>query len=153
MLTLRPMTDDEYGLYSGLLLEGYARERAENSGLPLEEERMTAAAQTQSLLPQGARTPAHYLWNVVDDTDGVVGNLWVFVDESKRRAFIYDIEMAEAHRGKGYGERTLALLDDHMRALGIQRIALNVFASNTVARHLYDKVGYYPVATTMQKDL
>jgi len=40
-----------------------------------------------------------------------------------------------------------------MRACGVTRIALNVFAKNAVARHLYDAVGYHPVATVMQKDI
>lgn len=153
MLTLQPMTDDEFEQYRGPLIEGYARERAENSGLPLEEEQATSVAQTQALLPQGIHTPAHYFWNVVDDAAGVVGVLWVFVDEEKRQAFIYDIEITEAQRGKGYGRRTLALIEERMRPLGVQRIALNVFGTNTTARHLYESVGYRPVAIAMQKDL
>ena len=153
---LRPMTDDEYTAWSALMWEEYAHDRAKAGNTPLDEERAAAQAQQAELLPDGLHTNHHFFWTVVDAADaqmGAVGKLWVFHDESKKQAFIYDIEMAPEQRGKGYGRATLGALEDEMRTHGVTRIALNVFGYNTVARHLYQNVGYQEVAIYMQKDI
>lgn len=153
MVTLEPMSEEEYARFDARMWEEYAQERARNSLLPIEEEREIAMRQRETLLPQGLRTPGHFFWNVVAGPGGVVGHLWVLVEREKRQAFIYDIEIAEAHRRKGYGERTLAALEAAVRPLGIARIALNVFGDNATAKRLYERVGYRTVATAMQKEL
>ena len=154
MIALRPMTQEEYEPYMRFLREDYARERAKSSDTPIEEERIESDRQIANLLPDGLQSAGHHLWSVVEAVDGeVVGTLWVFVDDGKQRAFIYDIAIQKAQRGKGYGRRALELLEDKLRPLGVTRIALNVFAQNSVARHLYEKQGYYPVATVMQKTI
>ena len=90
---------------------------------------------------------------MVDDSGAAVGSLWVFVDEPKKRAFIYNIEIDAAQRGKGYGRRALELLEETLRPQGVTRIALNVFGDNAIAQALYRKIGYYTVATYMQKEI
>src|SRR5579859_781885 len=107
MVTLRPMTPIEYQEYRTGQLEGYAQTRARNFGTPIEEERQNAERQIQELLPIGVATPNHALWTVVDDDGMTVGHLWVYLDGQHRRAFIYDIEIVEARRGKGFGKQTL----------------------------------------------
>ena len=153
---LRPMTDDEYNSWSAIMWEDYAQERAKAGTTPLEEERAEAQRQMAELLPNGLHTDHHLFWMVIDAANpqaGAVGKLWVFHNEPKQQAFIYDIEMNPELRGKGYGRATLAALEDKMRAIGVTRIALNVFGFNTVARHLYQNVGYQEVAIFMQKDI
>lgn len=151
MVTLQPMTEDEYNAYLPHLLEGYAAERAEADDTPLEQERTAASEQTASLLPQGLRTPDHYLWRVVAEDGARVGTLWVHVQPAEQRAFIYDIEIDAAQRGKGYGEATMRALEEQLRPRGFTHIGLNVFGPNTVARALYDKIGYRLAATFMLK--
>jgi ribosomal protein S18 acetylase RimI-like enzyme len=153
MVTLRPMTESEYTPYIAFLREDYARERAESRQTSIDEERAISNQQTESLVPQGLATPQHYFWTVLDGDGAAIGSLWVFVELALARAFIYDIALAAEQRGKGYGRQTLDALEEAMRAMGVTRITLNVFAKNAVARHLYDRQGYYVVATTMQKDL
>jgi ribosomal protein S18 acetylase RimI-like enzyme len=153
MLTLRPMTETEYQPYIAWLREDYARERAESSATPLEEERANSNQQIDGLVPHGVATPNHHFWMMTDEAGAVVGNLWVFVDPDKRRAFIYDIAIAEARRGQGLGRQALTTLEDTLRPMGVRRIALNVFGKNTVARHLYETQGYSTVAIVMQKDI
>lgn len=147
------MTEQEFEEYGEHLWEDYAQERARNLGTTIEEERATAAQQRETLLPEGQRSAGHFFWKGVDESAGTVGNLWVFVDEGKRRAFIYDIEMDAAQRGRGYGTQTLAALEDQLKPLGVRRIGLNVFGDNAVAQHLYQKVGYRTVAAQMEKDI
>jgi GNAT superfamily N-acetyltransferase len=153
MVALRPMTEAEYGPYIAHLREDYAQERAKSGETPIEEERESSNKQIDGLIPQGLATPDHYFWTVMDEGGVGIGSLWVFVDPAKGRAFIYDIALAEERRGKGYGRQTLQVLESAVRPMGVRRIALNVFGKNAVARHLYDTVGYYVVATAMQKDI
>jgi ribosomal protein S18 acetylase RimI-like enzyme len=153
MTALRPMTESEFARYTGTMWEDYAQERARNSGRPIEEERAEAARQRVQLQKDGMRTEGHRYWTVTDDSGAPVGVLWVAVDAPKKQAFIYDIRIDEQQRGKGHGKATLDLLEAELRPLGVARIALNVFADNTVAQSLYRRQGYYPVATLMQKDL
>lgn len=153
---LRPMTDDEYNAWSATVWEDYAQDRAKAGNTPIEQERAEAQQQHEELLPNGLHTDHHYFWMVMDAANpqaGAVGKLWVFHNEPKKQAYIYDIEMNPELRGKGYGRATLAALEDEMRAHGVTRIALNVFGYNSVARHLYQSVGYSEVAVLMQKDI
>jgi ribosomal protein S18 acetylase RimI-like enzyme len=153
MIALRPMTEQEYEQLADPMWEDYAQERVRNFGTTLDEERAGGARQRAALLPDGLRTPGHRFWSIVDDADWVVGNLWVFVEDDKRQAFIYNVEIGKAYRGRGYGRRTLALLEEQLKPLGMSRIALNVFGDNAIAQHLYEKAGYRTVAISMQKEL
>jgi ribosomal protein S18 acetylase RimI-like enzyme len=153
MTSLRPMTADEFARFRPELLEGYAAERARNLGTMLEAEREVAERQTAQLLPDGVGTKNHHLWIVTEDAGERVGVLWAFVDPERRRAFIYDIAIDEAHRGKGHGRRTLELLEEFVRPLGVTRISLNVFADNDVAIALYQKQGYRTTNLNMTKHL
>ena len=154
MVTLRPMSDVEFDEYLRALRVSYAQERAESANTSLEEEQAESDRQINQLLPDGLRSPGHFFWNVVDDAGGnAVGTLWVFEDAAKHRAFIYGIEMSADQRGKGYGTAALAALEETLRPRGVTRIALNVFGKNTGAQRLYARVGYYPIAIAMQKDI
>src|SRR5689334_9866457 len=154
LVTLRPMSDAEFDAYMRVLRVNYAQERAESANTSLEEEQAESDRQLNQLLPDGLRSPGHFFWNVVDAAVGsVVGTLWVFEDAAKHRAFIYGIEMSAEQRGKGYGTAALATLEETLRPRGVTRIALNVFGKNTGAQRLYARVGYYPIAIAMQKDL
>ena len=153
MITLVPMTAEEFDTYAERLFEDYAHTRARNLKTTIEEERANAALQHQELLPDGIRTPGQRLWNVVDAQDGDIGQLWVQIRDQSHSAFIYDIEIAPAHQRKGYGRQTLAALEAAVRPLGVVRIELNVFGDNPGAQALYAQTGYQVAATAMLKAL
>jgi len=67
--------------------------------------------------------------------------------------WLYDIEVDERRRGQGLGRAALLLAEDVVRGGGGRELGLNVFANNTVARRLYDSLGYAPVSTTMLERL
>lgn len=153
-LKLERMTVEEFQPFVSHLLEGYARDVAKSQNMTLEEAREHAQKQTDGLLPQGIETPGQALYVVRSaETSERVGVLWVATDDQKKSAWIYDIEIDEACRGKGYGRETLLRLEDALRQQGIQKLGLNVFGDNTVARHLYESLGFQPTAIQMSKDL
>jgi RimJ/RimL family protein N-acetyltransferase len=94
---------------------------------------------------------------VVEATDGeVVGHVWLGDRNTRnegRVAFVYEIRIDAEQRGRGYGRDAMLLLEDKARALGLDRIELNVFGGNEVARGLYRSLGYEERAVMMGKKL
>jgi ribosomal protein S18 acetylase RimI-like enzyme len=156
MVTLRPMTSSEFEAYIPGLRESYARERAKNLSDSLDSQLAEADKQISGLLPQGVQTPNHFLWQVMAEEEGTlisVGVLWVFLDTAAQKAFIYDIQIDQPYQGKGYGGDTLACLENELRPYAVRQIGLSVFGDNERAFRLYQKAGYYIVATHMQRDM
>jgi diamine N-acetyltransferase len=57
-------------------------------------------------------------------------------------AFIDELYVAEAHRGKGIGRRTMEFVEEAARELGINAIHLEVSKDNGAALELYRRAGY-----------
>ena len=56
--------------------------------------------------------------------------------------------VSDACRGKGVGGQALALLCDYAaHTLGLRMLFCQIFADNTVCRHLFTKMGFEEVAT------
>ena len=51
------------------------------------------------------------------------------------------------YQGKGIGYKVMAMLEDICKEMGLERLELGVFAYNTRAMHLYEKIGYERIAT------
>jgi ribosomal protein S18 acetylase RimI-like enzyme len=77
----------------------------------------------------------------------------VYCIRAAQKAFIYDIQIDQPYQGKGYGGDTLACLENELRPYALRQIGLNIFGDNERAFRLYQKAGYYIVATHMQKDV
>ena len=59
-----------------------------------------------------------------------------------RDAFVDEIFIVEAQRGKGLGGQALAFLEAQCRALGVEALHLEVERSNLAAHRLYRKAGF-----------
>ena len=154
MIELRPMTEEEFATLKAAMYAGYPEERAKATGGTITEEDIEAGRrQIDELMSEGIHSKAHHYWKMVAPEVGAVGDLWVFVDDAKHRAFIYFIGTDEAYRGRGYAQQALEALEAAVRPLGVTQISLNVFGDNAVARRLYERVGYQPQAVLMAKDL
>jgi ribosomal protein S18 acetylase RimI-like enzyme len=150
-VTFRPMTETEYTALRAWLDEDYAQDVARAMDMPIEEARIAAAKQMAELLKDGLATEGHNLWRIVAEQDVAVGDLWVFVDPGKRRAFIYFIGIDALYRGKGYGKAAMLALEPVARSKGADHIDLNVFGENATAIGLYEGMGYRPAAISMRK--
>ena len=58
------------------------------------------------------------------------------------RAYVYDVEVDEAHRGRGHGRALMLLAERSALAAGRPLLGLHVFAGNTPAIGLYESLGY-----------
>ncbi|MCK8485761.1 ribosomal protein S18-alanine N-acetyltransferase [Paenibacillus sp. MBLB2552] len=66
--------------------------------------------------------------------------MWTILDE----AHITNIAVRSAYRGRHLGEQLLSRMMDWAAELGMVRMTLEVRVSNTVARALYEKMGFAP---------
>jgi ribosomal protein S18 acetylase RimI-like enzyme len=139
-LTLRPMSDVEYE--AGNWLEEESLELSKNA--------------LEQLLPQGRQTPRVLLLSADNSAGEYVGYLWIGLDRpntSKLSAWIYDIEVAEEQRGRGYGRALLRAAEKETLKNGVPTLGLNVFGTNHVARKLYESSGYSITQIAMSKQL
>lgn len=153
-LSARPLRTDEYAAWYRHVTDGYADDIASHGMTEPATARRKAERDMRALLPNGLETPDHEL--LVLEADGVrVGVLWVGpreIDE-RRVLYIWDVEIDEAHRGKGFGREAMLLAEELARSRDLDRIELNVFGGNVVARGLYHSLGYGERAVHMSKDL
>jgi ribosomal protein S18 acetylase RimI-like enzyme len=115
---------------------------------------VAADEQMAAMFPNGQAAPGHRLYHL--DEDGrPVGSLWIgpASPTQPESCWIWDIVIDEAHRGRGLGKAAMLLAEDEARASGATELGLNVFGHNTVARHLYESLGYTPVSIRMAKQL
>jgi ribosomal protein S18 acetylase RimI-like enzyme len=154
--TIRPLRDAEYDGWRRLSRERYVEDMVENGGFSPEQAREKSEKDFALTMPDGLATPGQHVF-VVEATDGeVVDHVWLGDRNTRnegRVAFVYEIRIDAEQRGRGYGRDAMLLLEDKARALGLDRIELNVFGGNEVARGLYRSLGYEERAVMMGKKL
>jgi ribosomal protein S18 acetylase RimI-like enzyme len=145
------MTAAEYDTWLPRAMDHYAADIAA-AGVPEDEARAKSDRDFPRLLPDGLESSGQSLY-VVEDDGETVGILWVAErdDDFGRNLFIYDIEIDEEHRGRGLGKAAMQLAEDEARRRGIDRVTLNVFGGNDVARNLYRSLAYAEMAVYMMK--
>jgi ribosomal protein S18 acetylase RimI-like enzyme len=149
---LRPMTSTEYDAWVPAVIAGYAAEHAAAGSMPAETSLELAGKEFAELLPQGPATEQHHL--LVAESDGErVGILWLRVPSSGEAAFVFDVEVEPELRGQGYGRAIMLAAEAYARDLGAPALRLHVFGSNTVARSLYESLGYETTNVQMAKSL
>ncbi|MFF7186709.1 GNAT family N-acetyltransferase [Streptomyces sp. NPDC008222] len=145
----RPMTEAEFGAWRAQESEHYARTWSER-GVPGAEAYAKARRDLEQLLPQGMRTE-NMTFSVLEHEGTRVGVLWLAVRQDK--AFVYDVEADEAHRGHGHGRALMLLAEAQALTAGRRVLGLNVFAGNTPAESLYASLGYETTQYALYKPL
>ncbi|MGC8505589.1 MAG: GNAT family N-acetyltransferase [Thermoplasmata archaeon] len=153
MLDFKPMSRDEFSAYWKYSVDSWKRDMDSagliEKGISYEK----AEEYAKKFLPDGTDTPGHHLMHIMNDQE-TVGSIWFEIrDRGVREAYLWDIIINENYRGKGYGTDAMRTLEQFIKKEGVERISLNVFGSNTVARNLYVKMGYHEAAVTMIKYL
>ncbi|MDE3031552.1 MAG: GNAT family N-acetyltransferase [Acidobacteriota bacterium] len=154
-LTLTRMAADEVDELMARTARDYAAEQVAAGNWPASSATELGLAETARLLPQGADTPGMSILAAFDGEDRV-GYVWLNLEpriSSTGEAWIYDIEVAENLRGRGYGRLLLEAAEDEARRAGATYLALNVFGANRVARSLYERSGYEVKTIQMRKAL
>ena len=154
-VTLVPMTPDAFAAWIDAIVAAYAGDKVRVGTWAADEALERSRRAFDELLPDGLATAGHELRSIVAEDGTSVGVLWFAPNDEMRGAvaFIYDIEIDEAHRGRGYGRAALEALEPLARSLGFDSIGLHVFGDNDVARGLYRSAGYVETDITMRKSI
>ena len=112
---------------------------AREKGVPAEELLPRAQAHADKLLA----LDGNRFLDIVADGE-VVGWIWIGVRNGPvpDSVFVFDLFVEEEHRGHGHGHAAMTALEPYARDLGVRCIALSVFAHNTGAIRLYERLGY-----------
>lgn len=147
------MTQSGYEAWLERAVREYADNKARAGNFAPETALDEARSEFLSLLPQGRETVGNFLLTAVEADGGrPVGMLW-FALRANAEAYIYDIRIDEAERGKGYGRGTLRALEAVVRDLGFGKISLHAFGDNEVAIGLYRSEGFVVTNVLMAKTL
>lgn len=139
----RPMREDEFRVWQARGVAEYAQTWVER-GMPEDRARAKSEADHRHNLPEGLATPGTVIDVLVEDGQ-VVGHVWIAGTDAVpggRGAFVFDVEVAEEHRGRGHGRSLMLLAEREALAAGARLIKLNVLAANTPAVRLYASLGY-----------
>ena len=153
-VTLRAMSEDELAALAERWCVQFAGNIGPVRGLSPDEALVQARAELADLLPDGVHSENQLLF--VAEADGErVGALWLATRsrDSAAAAWIFEIEVEESQRGKGFGRAIMLLAEQECTRRGIDEIRLNVFGSNTTARTLYESLGYDVLTQRMGKRL
>ncbi|WP_113699485.1 GNAT family N-acetyltransferase [Nonomuraea lactucae] len=152
-VTLRPMPSAELSASLARIRERYIADQV-SSGMEQQAAERIASQQLDELFPNGQPAPGQHMFRV--DVDGLpVGELWIGVgpDGDPSRWWVWGVEVEQTARGQGIGRRAMRLAEEEARAHGATELGLNVFGSNTVARSLYESLGYETTAIRMRLPL
>jgi ribosomal protein S18 acetylase RimI-like enzyme len=145
------MTAQEYDAWRPGAIEAYAAGHADAGSRPAETSLEQARKEFDELLPDGVDTAEHHLLVAMDEGTRA-GVLWLNVPPPPQRtAFVFDVEVDETLRGKGYGRAIMLAAEAYVRERGCSTLRLHVFGSNTVARSLYESLGYETTNVMMAK--
>jgi ribosomal protein S18 acetylase RimI-like enzyme len=150
------MTPDEFAQWQDQIAEDYAAEQVAAGRWPSAGAVERARDENRELLPEALETPRMLLLRGVDDDGEPVGRAWASLDHPRGApgvAFLYDIEVLEPCRGRGYGRALLMAVEDAVREAGAQALELNVFGTNQTAISLYSSAGYAVITQQMRKPL
>ncbi|MCY9190505.1 GNAT family N-acetyltransferase [Bacillus sp. FSL R5-0560] len=154
-LTLEDMTVEEFKAFRGMSVQNYAKQNIA-SGTWTEKEAIEKSEQAyEKMIPDGRNSSNHTFWNITNEQGERIGWLWLYADplHPQKEAFIYSFGLYEAYRGKGLAQLALQTLDGRAREMGVERLALHVFAHNETAVHLYQKMGYIMTNIKMRRQL
>ena len=150
MVALEYIQQEEFESFLEPAIRDYAEDHVRNGNWPAEGALERSRQEFQRLLPDGIHTQDQYIWSIVDGGNKV-GVLWVQVKEKK--SFIYDFVIYEAFRSKGYGKQALTAMDERLKSMDVESVALHVFGDNITAQELYKKMDFEIAGIHMRKQL
>ncbi len=150
---LREMSAERLGEWLPGMWAGY-RASIVAAGYSAETADANVARNRAALTSGEGLTEGNHVFDVLVE-GRPVGVVWIgrASGESEGEYYVYDVEVDEAERGRGYGRVAMELVEAWVRAAGGTRIGLNVWGNNAVARSLYTALGYRELAVSMAKDL
>lgn len=155
MIRFQPMSDEDYAAFLRKSIPEYAYDQMRAGNWTSHEAAGKARAEFQQMLPNGPQTPNQHLRIMLDDKGHKMGMVWYFVDTRGERpkAFLIDFFFFSEDRHKGHEKEAFVVLEAELRALGVQRVELQVFSHKTDELALYQNNNFSQVSIFFAKDL
>jgi RimJ/RimL family protein N-acetyltransferase len=148
------MSETEFAVYSDRDIIRFAEENVKAGYWHPDEALDKSREAHQRIVPDVIKTKNHFFFKIEDaKQDCWVGTIWLYADFSAAQptGFIYDIFIEEPYWHKRYGKQAMLALEGKSRELGLNHLALHVFAHNLSARALYEALGYQVKSMNMTK--
>ena len=131
------MEEEEFVAWLPLLRDEYAEDLVRDYGMSADKARAQAVAEID-----GYRSAGHSVF-VIEVEREPVGHLWLVErrDAYEPTLVVYDIDVDEPYRGRGYGKAAMVFAEEEARRRGLTRIALHVGARNDGAATSTDRSG------------
>ena len=152
---LRSVTRREFEEWLPRAESRYAEYILASGAMPRAQAQQKARHDTQRAFSAGFDTPGQLVFRVMVGEERV-GWLWLAIpagDADPCMGWVSNVEIEGAFRGRGYGRAAMGLAEQEARSRGMTSIGLNVHGQNTVARSLYDSLGYQVMTQQMRKPL
>ena len=148
---LRELRRDELPAWLEAARRFYVDDLERHAGMTTADAEGRASRDYESLFPDGVPKEGQHLFALEDEGGAVIGRL--FFATRPAGVWLYEIELDERVRGRGLGREAMLAFEDLARELGAEKVTLNVFGGNEVARSLYRSLGYAEEAVHMGKRL
>jgi len=148
---LRELREDELPEWLEAARHFYVNDLERHAGLTRTEAEEKAGRDHGALLPDGKPIAGQHLFTIEDEHGDAIGRLWFALRPPG--VWLYEIELEERVRGRGLGREAMLAFEERARELGAEKVTLNVFGGNKVARSLYRSLGYCEESVHMGKRL
>ncbi len=131
----RPADQTDVETLLELMREYYAYD-----GLPFDSDRARQALQELVRTPSVGR-----VWLICHNGESIgyaVLTLGYSLEYQGRDAFVDELFLRRAYRGRGWGGRALQWMEEAARELGVRALHLEVTRENAAAQALYRRVGF-----------
>jgi RimJ/RimL family protein N-acetyltransferase len=149
MVKLETIQQEDFDRFLERGVREYAEDHVRNGNWPAEGALERSRKEFEHYLPDGIHSKDQYVWSILDEQNNKIGVLWVQVKD--RQAFIFDFIIDESFRGRGFGKQALAAMDEQLRSMNVESVALHVFGDNITAQELYKKMGFEVTGMHMKK--
>jgi ribosomal protein S18 acetylase RimI-like enzyme len=134
-IVIREMNDEEFHCYCQFSFENFLAEAAKSSGKTIEElrEKHRGAPDSRS---------ENDLWLIISVANREAGFIWIHMRPDQDESFGYDIHLHPEFRSQGIGREAMSRCADFVRKRGISKVRICVFETNSIARSLYQSLGF-----------
>ncbi len=136
------MSKEEFEIYKKKMYEEYSKVLAENLLIPYQEALVRAEDQIDTIWNEDMKKGKNYGYNVISTNNEHVGRIWVFVNYSSKKAFIYDIRIFPKYQKRGFAKSAIKELEEILKKEKVKFLELNVFGNNKVAYNMYKNLGF-----------
>jgi len=141
-ISIEDFTQADFEDYLAYAIDSYAASHVKSGNWTEEEAKSRSKKQFDSLLKDGLKSEGHVFWKA--NLDGKkIGLFWFHRNPKDLKSiFVYDTRIDDEHQSKGIGTYAFSIIRERLKALDISKIRLHVFAHNSRAVKLYERLGF-----------